>query len=128
MKKHLLILGASGQLGSALSNTSLWPKDYKITALTHAQLDIRDSTALQCLFKEKGPFQAVINASVFMPVDLCEKFPELGFQTNGFSLLPLATLCKMHETLLVHFSTDYVFDGLKKTPYTQLNSNYGFNW
>ena len=119
MSKNILILGAGGQLGSALSKSSLWPTNYKILALTHAQLDLKDPLALQRLFEEKGPFQVVLNAVVFMPVDRCEKFPEEALQTNGLALFPLAQLCKTYETLLVHFSTDYVFDGLKKSPYEE---------
>ncbi|MBS0185184.1 MAG: dTDP-4-dehydrorhamnose reductase [Proteobacteria bacterium] len=118
MIKHILILGAGGQLGSILSK-SLWPNDYKITALTHAELDLNDRDALHRLFSEKGPFQAVLNTAVFMPVDQCEKFPEQAIETNGLSLLSLAQICKAQETLLVHFSTDYVFDGFKRTPYEE---------
>lgn len=54
-----------------------------------------------------------------MPVDNCEKDPEKALQTNGLALLPLAHLCKASGALLVHFSTDYVFDGLKGSAYTE---------
>jgi len=118
MLKHILIFGAGGQLGSILSK-SFWSYDYKITALTHSELNLNDPDAIHRLFSEKGPFQAVLNTAVFMPVDQCEKFPEQALETNGLSLLSLARICKKHGTLLVHFSTDYVFDGLKSAPYEE---------
>lgn len=127
MTKHILILGANGQLGSAFKNAGLWPSDCQITTLTHAELDISSPDALQHYLRVTSPVHCVINVAVFMPVDACEKTPEKALKTNGMALFFLAQACKAHGALLIHFSTDYVFDGLKKAPYTESDAKNPLN-
>ncbi len=125
--KHILILGANGQLGSAFKNAPFWPPDVQLTTLTHSELDVSDPKSLHDYLANTSPFQTVINTAVFMPVDACEKDPERALQTNGMALFHLAQACKAHGALLVHFSTDYVFDGLKTSPYTENDAKNPLN-
>jgi dTDP-4-dehydrorhamnose reductase len=124
--KHILILGANGQLGTAFK-TAPWPPDTQVTTLTHSELNVSDPKSLHDYLINTQPFQAVINTAVFMPVDACEKDPEQALQTNGIALFHLAQACKAHGALLVHFSTDYVFDGLKGVPYTETDTKNPLN-
>jgi len=66
--------------------------------------------------------QVVINTAAFHRVDLCEAEPEASFSVNATAPQRMAAHCKASGALLVHFSTDYVFDGLKLAPYVETDA------
>jgi dTDP-4-dehydrorhamnose reductase len=102
-----LILGAGGMLGTDLQKT--FPE---ATALTHHQVDITDRAQVLRVIKELRP-KAVINAAAYTNVDGCEDERELALNINGRGPGYIAEACAAVNAKLVHYSTDYVFDGSK---------------
>lgn len=103
-----LIIGSSGMLGSDLCKA--FPDAVK---LTHHDLDITDrEQVIESILKIKP--DVVINAAAYTNVDGCEDNKELAFQVNGYGPGYIAEACARAGAKLVHFSTDYVFDGSKK--------------
>lgn len=103
-----LIIGSTGMLGSDLCK--VFPDAVK---LTHHDLDITDrDQVIESILKIKP--HVVINAAAYTNVDGCEDNKELAFQVNGYGPGYIAEACARAGAKLVHFSTDYVFDGSKK--------------
>jgi dTDP-4-dehydrorhamnose reductase len=103
-----LIIGSNGMLGSDLCK--VFPDAVK---LAHKDLDITDrEQVIESIQKMKS--DVVINAAAYTNVDGCEDNKELAFQVNGYGQGHIAEACSKIGATLVHFSTDYVFDGSKK--------------
>jgi dTDP-4-dehydrorhamnose reductase len=114
---HFVVLGAGGQLGSELA--SLLPKEETV-ALTHEDLDITDFSKVQATLMVLRP-RIVFNCAAFVRVDDAEERVEEAWRVNAFAVLFLSKICAELGATLVHISTDYVFDGRKKSPYTELD-------
>jgi len=115
-KTRVLLTGAKGMLGQAL--VEVLKSEYDLVSLSHQELDITDSIqVLKILEKEKPA--VLINSAAYTKVDDCEKNIELAHHVNGQAVGEMARLCQEMGIFLVHFSTDYVFDGQKKTPYLE---------
>lgn len=110
-----LIFGASGMLGSDICK--VFPE---ALPLTHRELDITDKTQVLDRIQKINP-DLVINAAAYTDVDGCEDNQELAFHVNGHGPGYLADACNKIGATLVHFSTDYVFDGSKKE-YTEFDT------
>jgi dTDP-4-dehydrorhamnose reductase len=112
---RILLLGAAGQLArdlaQALPHHSLFPR-------TRAELDIRDRDSVAELCAELN-LECIINTAAHHRVDECEDRPELAFSVNAAGVYNLARVAQQHNAVLVHFSTDFVFDGVKGSPYTE---------
>lgn len=107
-----LIIGASGMLGFDICK--VFPEAVK---LTHKELDITNrDQVLESIQKIKP--EIVVNAAAYTDVDGCEDNQELAFQVNGYGPGYIAEACSKMDATLVHFSTDYVFDG-SQTGYTE---------
>jgi dTDP-4-dehydrorhamnose reductase len=111
----ILLIGATGQLGSALAGTL---RDDEVAALGHAEIEITDPESVRRAFQTHRP-ELVINTAAFHRVDDCESQVEKSFQVNAFAARGLALACREAGAALVHFSTDYVFGGEKRQPYTE---------
>jgi dTDP-4-dehydrorhamnose reductase len=111
----VIIIGANGQLGSELAAAF---ENETVVALGHKDLDIAHYDAAERLFDRAYP-DVVLNTSAYHRVDLCETTQENAFAINAFAVRNLAQLCRKHDALFVHTSTDYVFDGSKGAPYTE---------
>jgi dTDP-4-dehydrorhamnose reductase len=109
-----LVLGANGQLGSALQATK--PEDVKLIARDLPQFDLTDLNAAEQLVAEISP-SLIINAAAYTAVDKAEKEEELAFQANVAGVDAIARAAERHRARLIHISTDYVFDGTKGHPY-----------
>jgi len=107
-KIKILILGADGMLGTDLC--SVFPDAVK---LTHNDIDIADKAQVIETIKRIGP-DVVINAAAYTDVDRCEDNREIAFDVNGRAPGYIAQACSLVGATLVHFSTDYVFDGSKE--------------
>ncbi|MGB9176395.1 MAG: dTDP-4-dehydrorhamnose reductase, partial [Methanoregula sp.] len=106
--KKVLILGAYGMLGHDLQ--TVFPcADFK-----GHDLDITDARNIAAAIHGLHP-ALVINAAAYTDVDGCEDNRDLAFAVNGDSLGPLARACRDTGAILVHFSTDYVFDGTRRS-------------
>src|SRR6266581_2204471 len=112
----IIVLGAGGRLGAALVR-ELRPK-YDVAGFDHAQLDLSNLEGL----REKvgaATFDVLINAAAFTNVDACETERDRAFLINAEAPGVLAEICNGKNAKLIHFSTDYVFDGEKRAPYTE---------
>ena len=113
---RLLVTGANGQVGWNLERT-LAPLG-EVIALTRDQLDLADLDAVVQTIRETRP-QIVINAAAYTAVDKAESEPELAHTINALAPARMATeLCKTGG-VLIHYSTDYVFDGTKQGEYVE---------
>lgn len=103
-----LIIGGDGMLGADLCKVF-----HDAEKLTHQELDITDKRQVIDFIKELKP-DVVINAAAYTNVDGCEDNIELAFEVNGYGPGYIAEACSEIKAQLIHFSTDYVFDGSKK--------------
>jgi dTDP-4-dehydrorhamnose reductase len=111
----VLITGASGQVGRALQNSA--PPTLELRAVTHSELDIRETSAVRSLVASWRP-TLIINAAAYTAVDKAESEPELAFAINADGPRFLAQAAQaIPECRLIHISTDYVFDGTATEPY-----------
>jgi len=112
----IMILGAGGRLGAALVRE--YRDKHDVAAFSHAQLDLSN---LDDLRQKLGAtnFDVLINAAAFTNVDLCETERARAFTINGEAPGIVAEICRERGAKLIHFSTDYVFDGGKRAPYTE---------
>jgi dTDP-4-dehydrorhamnose reductase len=113
---RIVIVGAGGRLGAALLRE--YHGKFDVTGFSHAQLDLSDLDAVREKLRATS-FDVLINAAGFTKVDLCETQPKLAFLINAEAPRVVAEICEEKNARLIHFSTDYVFDGAKRTPYTE---------
>ena len=116
---HILLLGKNGQLGWELCRT-LAPLG-TVTALDFEELNLEDFTAVRKTIRELKP-QVIVNASAYTAVDKAESESEKCFAINGTIPGILAEETLELNAALLHFSTDYVFDGAKGSPYDEDDS------
>jgi dTDP-4-dehydrorhamnose reductase len=112
----IVIVGSSGRLGAALMRE--YRDKFEVTGFDHAQLDLSDETELRDKLQPID-FDVLVNAAAFTNVDLCETERERAFVINADAPRILAKICRKKNAKLIHFSTDYVFDGKKRQPYTE---------
>jgi len=112
----IVIVGSGGRLGAALMRE--YRDKFEVTGFDHAQLDLSDKTELRDKLQPID-FDVLVNAAAFTNVDLCETERERAFLINGEAPRILAKICRDKNAKLIHFSTDYVFDGKKREPYTE---------
>ncbi|MGE5212591.1 MAG: dTDP-4-dehydrorhamnose reductase [Nitrospirota bacterium] len=112
----VVILGAGGRLGAALLRE--YREAYDIADFNRSQLDL---ATLDDVRKRLGAlnFDVLINAAAFTNVDACETERDRAFLINAEAPRVLAEICNAKDAKLIHFSTDYVFDGKKHEPYTE---------
>jgi dTDP-4-dehydrorhamnose reductase len=125
----ILLIGANGQLGSDLmlalsghdvlgtARGSISPDDGTHTS-TAIALDVCDATETRAVIASFKP-DVVINTAAFHRVDDIEKDASRALQVNALAAQQLALICKEAGAALMHISTDYVFDGAKRTPYVE---------
>lgn len=113
----ILLIGKNGQLGQEINKQSQ-KRGYEIYAFGREELDITDSEKVKAKIESLKP-AVVFNASAYHVVPECETYPDKAFQINAISLKNLAETCKKYNITFVHYSTDYVFDGLKGSPYEE---------
>lgn len=115
--KRVLVTGANGQLAQAIVRFA--PSDSDCSALSRAQLDIADSESVQSVFDSFKP-DLVINGAAYNLVDKAEgEGREDALRVNALGVGVLAEACKKRDVPLVHFSTDFVFDGESSSPYDE---------
>jgi dTDP-4-dehydrorhamnose reductase len=112
----IAIIGANGQLGTDLQE--ILSTEHDIAALNHSDIEITDIDNVKNVLSSVKP-QVVLNTAAYNLVPKAEQYPELAFQINGIGPLNLAKVCNDIGVTLVHYSTDYVFDGKKQKPYTE---------
>jgi dTDP-4-dehydrorhamnose reductase len=115
-----MVFGASGQLGVELCG-DLRRRGYEVAAFGRTQLDITDAEKVEQAVADFDP-ASVFNAAAYNQVDISEKEPLAAMQANGLAVRNLALACRQNDARLVHFSTDYVFDGTLGRPYTEADA------
>ena len=117
-KLKLLITGANGQLGRCLQDVSKTFPSYDFHFKTSKELDVTNQEQINILFA-KEEFDYCINCAAYTAVDKAETDRENAFLVNAEAAKYLAEACKAQNSILIHISTDFVFDGSKTTPYTE---------
>ena len=112
----ILITGGDGLLAHALHSEHL--DNVHLTFLSRTEFDLLSPDLMRKRLQEIRP-DAVINTAAYNLVDRCEQERELSWAVNATGPTTLAQLCAELGIRVVHYSTDYVFDGLKKAPYTE---------
>ena len=110
------MLGAAGQLGSEL--TRLLGDD---SAVTHDAVSVTDERALDALLKARRP-AVVFNCAAYNAVDRAETESDLAFAVNADGPANVARVCARYGIRLVHFSTNFVFDGAMRRPYVEADA------
>jgi dTDP-4-dehydrorhamnose reductase len=113
----ILIVGASGQLGSALADEAA-RRDLAVLAPPHAELDLLESAGVRAYLDAHRP-TTVINCAAFHNVEQCEKTPAPAFAANSLAVDALAHACLQTGVACATVSTDYVFDGTAGRPYDE---------
>lgn len=122
---RILITGAGGMLGQAVTR-EFQGREHTVTALSHARLDITDLAAVKQALAEYTP-EVIINCAAYTKVDQAETDYEAALQVNALGVRNLALACKETGAVLVHISTDYVFDGQKNEPWNIYDTRHPIN-
>jgi dTDP-4-dehydrorhamnose reductase len=127
MKSRVLVTGANGQLGKTIREIS---GDFTISIdfvfVDRSELDITNIESLELLFQSKD-FDYCINCAAYTNVDLAETEIKQAMSINATAVNNLAINCKKHSVILIHVSTDYVFDGAKQSPYLESDTTNPIN-
>ncbi|RKR14778.1 dTDP-4-dehydrorhamnose reductase [Maribacter vaceletii] len=115
--KRILVTGANGQLGKSIQEISRNYPNINFDFKSSKELDITNLIDLKILF-HTNTYDYCINCAAYTNVKQAEKTPEIAYKVNTEGVKNLAESCQKNHTILVHLSTDYVFDGEKEEPYT----------
>lgn len=115
---NVVVTGSNGQLGSEFKNLKL--NDIDWVFLNSNQLDITNNDFVRKYFKSKKT-DLIINCAAFTNVDGAEENIKQAILVNKTGVQNLVEICSLHGIKLIHYSTDYVFDGLSNTPYIESN-------
>src|SRR4051812_32103710 len=118
MAKRIVIVGAGGRLGAALARE--YAKEFDVVGFNHAQLDLGKPEQLRATLGGLE-FDALINTAAQTNVDRCETHRDEAFALNAEAPGILAEICGRKKARFIHISTDYVFDGEKREPYSEEN-------
>jgi dTDP-4-dehydrorhamnose reductase len=113
---RVVIIGSNGRLGTELARE--YHKNYEVIGYDRAALDVENLAQLRETLHPID-FRILINCVAFTNVDLCESQRERAFLINAEVPRELAEICRAKNAKLIHFSTDYVFDGEKREPYVE---------
>lgn len=124
--KKVLVTGANGQLGRCIKDaTSRFP-DIEFVFVSRAELDIENIDLLKDFFR-KNTFEYCINTAAYTNVEKAESEPVKAFAVNAEAVKNLAEACEEFNVVLLHISTDYVFDGKKGSPYLETDNTNPLN-
>lgn len=122
----VLITGAGGQLGKCFKKQAQKYPEIEFTFTTSEDLDLSQFGVVGVYLRE-NKFDFCINCAAYTNVELAEKEQEMAYLVNAESVKNLAEDCEDSGTTLIHFSTDYVFDGTKSTPYNESDPTQPLN-
>jgi dTDP-4-dehydrorhamnose reductase len=117
---RVAVIGANGQLGVDVC-AAYRSAGHHVRELTHADVDVRDAQAVQRVLAEANP-ELVVNTSAMHYVEACEGDPDGTFAVNVTGVQHLAAAARDIGFVLLHMSTDYVFDGNTTRPYVETDS------
>jgi len=111
------VIGANGQLGSDVVAAFRINGD-EVAALTHAEVDLQNIESVSGCVEDNRP-EVIVNTAAMHHVENCEREPQKAFEVNGLGARNLALIARDVGAVLMHVSTDYVFDGAKRSPYEE---------
>ncbi len=117
VRERVAIFGSGGQLGVELA-AEFAARGYEVSCFERASVDITDPARVERTLAQIDP-AIVINSAAYNQVDVAEKEPQAAFLVNALAVRNLAMACRQCDARLVHFSTDYVFDGMAGRAYTE---------
>src|SRR5450755_4347 len=120
----ILLIGAAGQLGAELAR--VLPAHGQVLALDHGALDLTDADAIVAAVRSARP-QLIVNAAAYTAVDRAESEPDRAAAINARAPGILAEEARRAGALLIHYSTDYVFDGESETVYDEHSETHPVN-
>ncbi len=122
MARRAAVIGSGGQLGAELVR-ELRHRGYETIGWDRHQLDITDNAQVERTLASWDP-QIVFNAAAYNQVDVAESEPHASYAVNALAVRNVALACRQLDARLVHFSTDYVFDGTAGRPYTENDATH----
>jgi dTDP-4-dehydrorhamnose reductase len=117
---RIALLGSNGQLGQDLKQTLC---DHHVVAFTRRDFDVTDHAAARETLTGARP-DLILNTTAWHRVDDCETMPEAAYATNVLAVLNLVRIANALGAAILHVSTDYVFDGRSRQPYTELSEPF----
>ena len=117
MQRKVVVLGGGGQLGVELCR-EFTNRNWTVQRFDRQSLDVTDSQRVEAAIAQADP-QLVVNAAAYNQVDIAETEPMAAYAANALAVRNLAMACRQVDARLVHYSTDYVFDGTKGSPYVE---------
>jgi len=114
--KRILVTGSEGQLGKCLQKISGNFESMSFKFLDAQSLDITNTKNINSVFQSKD-YEYCINCAAYTNVEQAERTPEKAFAVNAYGVNNIAIACKNNNVVLIHISTDYVFDGKKEEGY-----------
>lgn len=118
--KTVLVTGGDGQLGMCIKDIAKLTEEIQFIYTNSSELNITDKTTIFSFFSDKN-IDYCINCAAYTAVDEAETEVEKATKINVDGVQNLAEVCKENDTVLIHISTDFVFDGTKDTPYLETN-------
>jgi len=116
----VVVVGAAGQLGRV--TVERWARDHEVVALTRREVDLADAAAVEARVAAAAP-SLILNCAAWNDVDAAEDAPAAAFAVNALAVRSLAAAAGRTGATLVHYSTDFVFDGADRTePYTEADA------
>jgi dTDP-4-dehydrorhamnose reductase len=122
MSRKAVVFGSGGQLGVELLR-ELRERNYEVTGFERAHLDITDPMKVEQALASIDP-QFVFNAAAYNQVDVAETEPAAAYSVNALAVRNLALACRQVDAKLIHFSTDYVFDGTLGRSYIETDQTH----
>jgi len=113
----IMLIGANGMLAYDLQAV-LVEHGHEVLSVTHDAVDVCDRSSVMKAIQTYNP-QVLINTAAVHPVEVCEREAERSFAVNALAVRSLAQICKELRCILVHFSSDFVFDGKIARPYRE---------
>jgi dTDP-4-dehydrorhamnose reductase len=122
MSKRAVVFGSSGQLGVELVR-ELSARGFTVHGFERKAIDITDRERVEQALADLDP-SLVLNAAAYNQVDVAEREPQAAFLANALGVRNLALACRQVDARFVHFSTDYVFDGVAGRPYSEEDATH----
>ena len=120
MQRKIVIFGGGGQLGVELCR-EFERRNWTVHRFDRQSLDITNASGVEQALGKVDP-GVVVNAAAYNQVDIAEREPIAAYQANALAVRNLAMACRQCDAQLVHYSTDYVFDGAKGSPYSETDT------
>ncbi len=124
--RKILVTGANGQLGLCIKDAAADFPDCEFIFVSKQELDLENKDLLIEFFS-KNDFSHCINTAAYTNVEKAESEKEKAFAINAEAVKNLASTCEENDVVLLHISTDYVFDGRKQSPYLETDSTNPIN-